>query len=160
MATQVSPDIKLAAVGGETRTLGEWLTTFQLLTVVLDPYTNQSAWILDTAERILGNFAGADCRVSFTVTADEDDAKRFLGPITDRILTFCDPDRGLVAGAGITQLPALVHIRQDGTVEGLAQGWHPPEWDAVAVNLAKVMSWSHPGIPAPGDPGPFEGSAA
>src|SRR4051812_45911739 len=88
VVTQVAEDTKLTAVGGQTRTIAEWTTTFQLLTVVLDPYTAQSAWLLETAGRVLANFRDADCRVAWTVTADERDAKQFLGPWADEFLTF------------------------------------------------------------------------
>ena len=46
-------------IQGEGRTLEQWLTTFHLVSVVIDPYTNESAWILDTAARIMRNFTGA-----------------------------------------------------------------------------------------------------
>ena len=160
MVTQVAEDVKLTAVGGETRTIAEWTTTFQLLTVVLDPYTHESAWILQTARRFLANFQGADCRVAWTVTADERDAKRFLGPLADEFLTFTDPDRSLVQGLGLERLPALVYIRQDLVVVGQAEGWNPPEWEHVGALVGKVNSWSHPQLPASGDPGPFPGSPA
>ena len=35
VVTLVKDDVKLTAIGGEPRTIEEWLTTFQLLTVVL-----------------------------------------------------------------------------------------------------------------------------
>lgn len=157
---QVSEDVKLAAIGGEARPIDEWLTTFQLLTVVLDPYTHQSAWILQTARRFLAHFRGADCRVAWTVTADERDTKRFLGPLAGEFLTFADPDRSLVQGLGLAHLPALVYIRQDLAVVGQAEGWNPSEWEHVGALAGKVTSWSHPQLPATGDPGPFEGSPA
>lgn len=160
MVTQVSEDVKLAAIGGEARSIEEWLTTFQLLTVVVDPYTHESAWILQTARRFLANFRGADCRVAWTVTADERDAKRFLGPLADEFLTFADPDRSLVKGLGLERLPALVYIRQDLAVVGQAEGWDPAAWEHVGALVGKVNSWSHPQLPAAGDPGPFEGSPA
>ena len=160
MVTQVSEDVKLAAIGGEARSLEEWLTTFQLLTVVLDPYTHESAWILQTARRFLANFQGADCRVAWTVTADERDAKRFLGPLADEFLPFTAPDRSLGQGLGLERLPALVYIRQDLVVVGQAEGWNPPEWEHVGALVGKVNSWSHPQLPASGDPGPFPGSPA
>ncbi len=160
MVTQVSEDIKLTAVGGQTRTIAEWTTTFQLLTVVLDPYTQESAWLLETAGRILANFRGADVRTSWTVTADEKDAKRFLGPWADEFLTFADPDRELVKALDLDRLPALVYIRQDLAVVGTAQGWNPEEWEHLGALVGKVNSWSHPKLPGNGDPGPFAGSAA
>lgn len=152
--------MKLTAIGGEPLTIEEWLTTFQLLTVVLDPYTAQSAWILGTAGRFLANFRGADCRVSWTVTADERDAKRFLGPWADEFLTFADPDRELARALELDQLPALVYVRQDLAVVGVAQGWQPEEWEHIGALVAKVNSWSHPKLPVAGDPGPFAGSPA
>jgi hypothetical protein len=160
VVAQVRDDVKLTAVGGEPRTIEEWLTTFQLLTVILDPYTQQSAWLLQTARRILANFQGADVRVAWTVTADERDAKRFLGPLADEFLTFVDPDRELVAALEIEQLPALVYIRQDLAVVGVAQGWQPEEWDHIGQLVGKVNSWSYPTLPGAGDPGPFAGSPA
>lgn len=160
MVALVNDDVKLTALGGETRTIGEWTTTFQLLTVVVDPYTQESAWLLKTAARILHEFKGADCRVAWTVTADEADAKRFLGPLAQDYLTFVDPDRELVKGLGIERLPALVHIRQDLAIVGQAEGWNPPEWEAIGQLLGKMMSWSSPKLPTAADPGPFPGSPA
>jgi len=160
VVTQLNPDLKLTAVGGETRTVDEWTTTFQLLTVVIDPYTQESAWLLETAGRILEVFRGADCRVAWTVTADEADAKRFLGPWADRFMVFTDPDRSFVTGLQLDRTPALAYIRQDLAIIGVAQGWDPEEWEQLGALVGKVNSWSYPKLPAPGDPGPFAGAPA
>lgn len=153
-------DIKLTAIGGEARTVAEWLTTFQLITVVLDPYTKESAWLLATAARFLAHFQGADCRVALTVTADEPDTRRFLGPLTKDLLVFADPKREFVKALDIEALPALVYLRQDLAVIGKAEGWNPPEWEQLGELAAKVMSWSYPQLGLNGDPGPFAGSPA
>lgn len=160
MATDPPGDLQLTPLAGEPRTLDGWLTTFHLAVVILDPYTYESAWLLETAGRILDHFRGADCRIAFVVTAEAGDAREFLGPWADRILTFADPDRDLVKALGLNELPAFVHLRQDRQVAALAEGWDPPEWKHVASELAKAMSWSRPNIPAPGDPRPYAGSAA
>ena len=156
--TTAPADLSITALGGEPRTLEEWVTTFHLALVAIDPYTDQSAWILGTASRILDDFVGADCRVGWLVAADADDARAFLGPYADRFLTLIDPDRAVIRGVGLERLPALVHIRQDLTVIGASEGWHPAEWQAITDNLGKLMSWSRPRFPIPGDPSPFEGS--
>lgn len=160
MVTQVPEDTQLAALGGEARSIAEWTTTFQLLTVVLDPYTKESAWLLQTARRILNTFRGADVRTSFTVTADDRDARRFLGPIAEEFLVFADPKRELVKALSLDRLPALVYIRQDLAVVGTAQGWDPDEWEQLGRLVGKVNSWSHPELPGPKDPGAFAGSPA
>lgn len=160
MVTLVKDDVKLTALGGESRTIEEWLTTFQLLTVVLDPYTHESAWILETAARVLAEFQGADCRVAWTVTADEKDTRTFLGPWADDFLTFTDPDRELAKALELQRLPALVYVRQDLAVVGQAEGWEPEEWEHIGALVGKVNSWSYPKLPKPGDPGPFAGSPA
>jgi hypothetical protein len=156
--TTAPPDLSVTALGGEPRTLEEWVTTFHLVLVAIDPYTDQSAWILDTSGRILDNFAEADCRVGWLVASDEDDARTFLGPWADRFLTLVDPDRSVIKGLGLERLPALVHIRQDLVVVGAAEGWHPAEWRSITDNLGAIMSWSRPQVPLVGDPSPFEGS--
>ena len=160
MATDPPADLELTPLGGPSRTIGQQLTTFQLMAVVLDPFTNESAWLLETAGRILEHFAGADCRVAFVVAGTADDARAFLGPWTERILTFADPERHFVKGLGLNELPALVHIRQDRAVLGAAEGWDPAEWRLVVEGVAAANSWSTPSVPGPRDPSPFAGSAA
>jgi hypothetical protein len=160
VSTQIPLDVKLKAFDREPLTLGDWLTTFQMAAVVLDPYTHESAWVLDSARRILGHFRGADCRVCFIVEGTEDDARQFLGPIAEEVLVLSDEDHGITKGAGLEQLPAFLHIAQEGTVVGSAEGWNPPAWRQVAVGLGRRMSWSHPAIPAAGDPVAYPGSPA
>jgi hypothetical protein len=160
VATDPPGDLDLAPLDGEPRSLDGWLTTFHLAAVILDPYTYESAWLLETAGRILDTFREADCRIAFVVTADADDAREFLGPWAQRILTFADPDRDLVKALGLNELPAFVHLRQDRSVAAIAEGWDPPEWKYVASELGKAMSWSRPTIPGPGDPQPYAGSPA
>jgi hypothetical protein len=145
---------------GQSRPIMEWLTTFHLASVVLDPYTNESAWILRAAERVLEQFRGSDARVNLIVTANAADAQAFLGPLTERFLVFCDPDRDAVAAMGLSELPAFVFTTVDGIVAGAAQGWNPAEWEAVADKIAEVTWWTSIPVPGPGDPGPFRGSPA
>jgi hypothetical protein len=160
VATDPPADLALTPINGETKTIADWLTTFQLAVVVLDPFTNESAWILDTAGRVLVHFREADCRVAFIVTGTADEARQFLGPWTDKVLTFADPDRAVVRGLSLNELPAFLHIRGDRTVGAAAEGWDPEEWRKVADSLAENNSWSTPLIPEDGDPTPYAGSAA
>ncbi len=138
----------------------DWLTTFHLASVVLDPYTNESSWILRTATRVLEQFRSSHARINFIVTADADDARAFLGPLADDYLVFCDPDRELVKAAGLNELPAFVFIRVDGAVAASAEGWNPTEWEHVADTIADVTAWTSLDIPGPNDPGAFRGSPA
>lgn len=160
MATAPPADTELTPLDGDARPLAEWLTTFRLVTVVIDPFTWESSWILDTAGRVLRTFADADCRVSWLVTGDAAQARQFLGPWADEILTFADPDRTVVKALGLEHLPALVHIAQDGTLIGVAEGWDAAEWHEVTQELSRLLSWSNPVLPAHGDPGPFAGTPA
>jgi hypothetical protein len=160
VATDPPADLELTPINGEARTVREWLTTFQLAAVVLDPFTNESAWLLETAGRVLLHFTGADCRACFIVTGTAEEARQFLGPWADKVLTFADPDRAAVEALGLNELPAFVQIRGDRHVAAVAEGWDPLEWRAAANALAKNMSWSAPLIPALGDPSPYAGSPA
>jgi len=156
-----NPDltVRLAPIEGEARSLGQWLTSFDLVLVAVDPSEKTSRWILPTAERVLVNFYEADCRVAWLVAGDPDDCREFLGSRADRLLVFADPDRTAIAGFGLEHLPALVHVGTDGVVVGAAEGWEPSEWRALVNRLAKNMAWIPPAIPDPKDPGPFEGAA-
>lgn len=161
MPTDVPADVPLTSLqGGDTRPIQEWTTTFQLALVALDPYTQESAWLLPTAGRILRTFAEADCRTAFLLTCDEADARQFLGPWVEELMVYIDPDRTTVAGLGLERLPAFVHIDQSNAVIGRAEGWVPAEWREVATELARVMSWRRPTIPDPADPLPFDGTPA
>ena len=160
VASNPALDTKLASLGGETRPLEEWLTTFHLASVVLDPYTNESSWVLKTAARILESLRGTDARVNFVVTADAAGAKAFLGPLAEKFLVYCDPDRAFVRTLDLTQLPAFVFIRIDGTVQACAEGWDAEQWREVAEQIATTTAWISPTIPIAGDPGPFHGTPA
>jgi len=153
-------DLTLTPLAGEARTLSQWLTTFHLASVVLDPFTNESSWILETAVRIMRQFSGAAVRVNFIITCDAAEARAFLGPYADEFLVFCDPDRTAVKALGLTELPAFVLIQSNGSIPAAAQGWESAEWKEVASQVATITSWSKPSIPAPGDPGAFRGTPA
>jgi hypothetical protein len=153
-------DLTLTPLTGDAKTLHQWLTTFHLASVVLDPFTNESAWILKTAVRILRQFSGAAVRINFIVTCDAIDARAFLGPYADEFLVFCDPDRVAVKALGLSELPAFALIKSDGSVPVAAQGWTSADWKEVAAAVAEITSWSRPTIPAPGDPGSFRGTPA
>lgn len=160
VAGNVALDITLTTINGESRPLEEWVTTFHLASVVLDPYTNESSWVLKSAARILDAFRGADVRVNLVVTCEADDAKRFLGPLADEFLVFCDPQRTFVRGLGVATLPAFAFVRGDGSVQAVAEGWNPAEWRQVAKVIADNTSWIAPTIPVASDPSPFHGTPA
>ena len=160
MATDPPADLELKPLNGDAQTIQGWLTMFHLVTVVLDPFTYESAWLLKTVARILRIYDQADCRVALMVTASPEEARMFLGPYAEEFLTFADPDRTVVKALGLERLPALVHIRQDLSIAGVSEGWDPPAWKAITEGLSKAMRWSRPLIPAPGDPAPYDGTPA
>lgn len=160
VATAPSLDTVLTPIDADGRTLREWLTLFHLTSFVIDPYTHESAWILKTCTRIMRQFSGAATRVNFVVTASAAEAKQFLGPLATEFLTFADPDRTFVKQLGLTELPAFVFLRGDGTVPACAEGWDPKAWREVASTIATTVAWSKPLIPAAGDPGAFKGTPA
>lgn len=153
-------DLTFKPLGHKARPLREWLTTFHLVSVVLDPYTNESSWVLPPAERILHEFSAADVRVSFIVAADEADTKRFVGPLAEQFLVFSDPNREIVKALDVAELPAFVFIRVDGEVVAKAEGWVPAGWRTVAEAISEATHWEIPDIPEPQDPGAFAGSPA
>ena len=155
----ISPDasIPLNRLEGPSRSLREWVTTFHLLLVVVDPYTHESSWIVETAGRILRSFKEADCRGAWMVLGNEEHSKEFLGPWESEILTFVDPDLSFARAMQLEKTPALLHFDQSPKLVGSAEGWNPTEWKDIASNLADAMSWSKPIIPNSEDPSPYEG---
>ena len=91
ISVTISPDasIPLNRLEGPSRSLREWVTTFHLLLVVVDPYTHESSRIVDTAVRIQRTFKEADCRGAWMVLGNEEHSK-VLGPWASEILTFVD----------------------------------------------------------------------
>ena len=160
MVTEAPADLELAPLNGAAKPLRAWVTTFHLVTAVLDPFTAESAWLLPTVSRIFRVYDEADCRVGIVVTCTPDEAVQFLGPYSKEFLTFADPDRAIVKALELEHLPALVHIRQDLSVAGIAEGWQPEQWRAVTENLSNAMSWSRPVIPGETDPAPYAGTPA
>jgi hypothetical protein len=161
VAANPSVDLQLTSLNGKSYPLSAYLVQYQLLAVVLDPFTNESAWILKTAARILETFDQADVRVCFIVAgATADEAKEFLGPYAARILTIPDPDRTIVKAFAFEGLPAIVHVDNSGAVMNAVEGWDANAWQDVTDVLANEMHWTGPVLPAPGDPASFAGSPA
>ncbi|HEV2766818.1 MAG TPA: hypothetical protein VGV63_03795 [Acidimicrobiales bacterium] len=158
MPTDAPGELALTPINGSPHTLAQWLTTFHLVVAALDPFTSESAWLLPTVARIFRVYDQADCRVALLVTCTDEEARQFLGPYAREFLTFPDPDREAVKGLGLQRLPALVHIRQDLSLAGVAEGWNPAEWRALTDQLSRAMSWSRPTIPSPRDPAPYDGT--
>ena len=148
----------LTSVNGQSLPLRSWVTNFHLLLVVIDPFTHESSWIINTASRVLSNFTDADCRVGWLVIGNAEQASTFLGPHADKFITFIDPDADFVKEIGLSQTPAIVHINQVPKLINAAQGWNPEEWREIVSGLADDMQWSRPAIPAEGDPTPYAGS--
>lgn len=160
MATDPPADLALTPLGGAPRTVPEWVITFHLAVVVVDPYTYESSWLIDEAGRILTDYSAADVRVGWLVTGTAEQATEFLGPWATRLLTFVDPDRAWVKALGLSLLPAFVHINMAGKVESVAEGWQPEEWRAVAGRLSTMIGWNRPQIPGVKAPPAYGGSAA
>lgn len=152
-------DLAFDSIRGTAYPLRDWLTSYPMLMVALDPYTSESSWILDTADDLLHHYAPADIRVAWLVAADDDGCKEFLGPLAEKYLTFADPDRTAIAGLGIERLPALVAVRPDLALQ-VSNGWTPEEWKAIATELATMLRWNAPLVPKPGDPLPYAGTPA
>ncbi len=160
VAKAPSTDIELTSLSGSERALDQWLITFPMILVVVDPYTYESSWILDTARRLFLEYRAADCRTAFLSTADVDGTRSFLGPLADEFLAFADPDRAVVAELGLELLPAFVAIRQDTKIVGAAEGWNPQEWDQVTDDFSELLGWNSPPVPVNGDPAAYPGTPA
>jgi hypothetical protein len=159
-AAEIPAATNLTALSGDTRTIDEWLITFQVLAVVLDPFTYESAWLLETSGRVLETFRGANVRIGFILTSTIDEARQFLGPWVERMLVYVDPDRSFVRACELQYLPALVHLRQNRQLAGVAEGWEPDAWRDVFAGVARDAAWTKPVLPAAGDPAPYPGSPA
>jgi hypothetical protein len=158
VATNPAPDLVLVPLSGKPRTLRELLTTFHLLLVAVDPANLRSRWIVPTAARVLFEYEQADCRVAWLVAGDGVDARKLLGRWASEIMTFVDPELTAIRELGLQTLPAIVHVSQTLEVVNAVEGWDPPAWRDLTRELSQRMSWSRPHIPAPGDPGPFDGA--
>jgi hypothetical protein len=156
MAQDPDLTVELTTARGVTRTLDDWTTSFHLAATVL-PGRPEAASYERIGKRIADVLGGSDCRPAFVVVGNERAARRVLGSTIDEYLCFLDPDGAFIKSVGLAKLPAFVHIRVDGTLAGVAEGWNPTAWSDAVERLAKEMAWSRPLIPAPGDPPPFAG---
>lgn len=159
MASDPPLDLVLTPINGKPRPLSAWLALFHLVFVALDPFSERSAWLVETSGRILTNYEQADCRVAFLVGGAADEAREFLGHWSTDVLTFADPDLTAIRGFSLATLPAIVHLAIDGTIVNAVEGWDPPAWRRLSAQLSEIVDWRGPVIPGPRDPAPFEGEA-
>lgn len=158
MAT-LDGDPELDPVNGEARPFSDWLTTFPMVVGAIDPYTHESSWLLDTIQRVFHHYRDAGVRVAWLATGPADGVQKFLGPMADEFLTFADPDYVAVKALGLSTLPALALVRQDGTIAASAEGWDPVAWREVAEAISDITSWTPITVPGPSDPTPYAGTA-
>lgn len=156
MAHDPDPTVELSTIRGVTRTLEAWTTNFHLALVVLPGRPEGSAY-LRIGRRIADTFSGSDCRPAFLVVGNERAARRVLGDVAHNYLCYLDPEGAFVKSVGLARLPAFVHIRNNSTLAGAAEGWDPNAWSEAVERLAKEMAWTRPLVPAVGDPRPFAG---
>lgn len=157
MAT-LDGDPELDPLNGDARPFSDWLTTFPMLVGVIDPYTHESAWLLDTIKRVFHHYRGAGVRNVWLATAPADGVKSFLGPYADDYLTFADPDRVAAKALGLKTLPALALVKQDGSIAATAEGWDPEAWHNVSIALEELTDWTPISVPGPKDPAPYAGT--
>src|SRR5207248_525378 len=141
VVSEAPADLELAPLNGKSRPLPAWVGMFHLVLGILDPFTSESAWLLETVARIFRSYDQADCRVAIVATCTPDEARQFLGPYAAEFLTFADPNRETVTKLRISRLPALVHIRQDCSIAGASAGWNPDDWREIAGNPSHALSW-------------------
>jgi hypothetical protein len=152
-------DPDLNPLNGDARPFSDWLTTFPMLIGAIDPYTHESSWLLDTVKRVFHHYSDAGVRVAWLAAGPEDGVATFLGPYAEEFLTFTDPDRVAVKALGLTTLPALTLVKQDGTIAASAEGWDPMGWRSVSDTLAELTGWTSLSVPGPKDPAPYAGTA-
>jgi hypothetical protein len=157
VATNPPLDLTLTPIRGKGRPVSAWISMFHLVFVAVDPLSARSRWILDPVRRIYATYDEADCRVALLVAGTAADARRFLGPMADDVLTFLDPDLEAIRAFGLSSLPAVVHLGMDGSIVNAVEGWDPPAWRTLTDQLSRILSWTQPPIPWPTDPQPFEG---
>ncbi len=155
---QLSGDPDLDPINGDARPFSDWLTTFPLLLGVIDPYTHESSWLLDTVARVFHHYRGAGVRVAWLATGPADGVDSFLDHYAEEYLTFCDPDYAATKALGLETLPALTLVRQDGEILGAAEGWNPAEWRAISETLGDLTGWTPLNLPGPKDPTPYAGT--
>ena len=131
-------DPDLNPINGDARPFSDWLTTFPMLVGAIDPYTHESSWLLDTVQRVFHHYRDAGVRVAWLATAPPDGVTSFLGPYAEEFLTFSDEDRVAVKALGISTVPALALIRQDGEIVASAEGWDPKSWREVTSTLDEL----------------------
>jgi hypothetical protein len=156
VAQNPDPSLALTSLKGVTRTLDDWATVFNLAIVLLPARPEASAWV-PVIDRIYRTFGDSDVRTTICVSTTPAITRRILGDAADRWLTFSDPDEVLAKSLGLERLPAFVHLRQDTSLVGAAQGWSPTEWQKVADEIARTQHWTTPIVTGAGNPAPTPG---
>jgi hypothetical protein len=151
VAQNPDPQLPLTSLTGKTRSLDDWTTVFNLALVLLPDRPEARAFV-PVIERIFATFGDSDVRTVVCVPSTPAVTRRILGDAADRWLVFCDPDAALANSLGLERFPAFVHLRQDTTLVGAAQGWSPTEWQKVVDELARSQHWTSPQVAGRNDP--------
>jgi hypothetical protein len=145
VAKNPDPVLPFSTIDGVTRPLDDWLTMFHFAIVVL-PDSPEAIRFIPVFRDIYKVFGDADVRLALCFPSTPGIARRVLGDVADEFLTFVDPDKAFVNALGLEKLPALVHLRQDTALAGVAEGWDPVAWQKVVNEIGKAMAWTVPSI--------------
>jgi hypothetical protein len=156
VAQNPDPALALTSLKGVTRTLDDWATVFNLAIVLLPARPEAGAWV-KVIDRIYKTFGDSDVRTTICVSSTPAITRRIIGDAADRYLVFSDPDESLAKSLGLERLPAFVHLRQDTSLVGAAQGWSPTEWQKIADEIARTQHWTTPVVTGAGNPPPTPG---
>ena len=158
VTVKLPDDLMLHPLGGEARELEQWLTTFHLASVVLDPYTNESSWILQERgadPRRLPRLRRRGSTSSSPPTRTTHAA--FSGPCATSSSCSAIPTARSSRRRASTELPAFVFVRVDGELVAKAEGWNPPR-GATSPRSSPRRPLECAADPDGGRPGPVPGS--
>ncbi len=154
------PDVATIPLGrahGPARSIDDITTLFDLCLVVVDV---RSGDLVRAMRPVIGRIdavlSGSDCTIGvLAVGGDDDEALAALGPLAGQLAVYVDTEGEAARGLGVEGTPALLWVTTEPALAGHAEGWDPPAWNRVMVELARRLAWTRPLMPAPGDPPPF-----
>lgn len=143
MTSAPNPTLSLSTLEGTTRTLDDWTTVFTQCWIVL-PSKSEAIDIIPVAEKIFKTFGDSDARCAYLIPGNAEMAKRLMDKTTIKTQCFLDPDFKVCDALGITQAPSLVYIKQDTSIEHIAQGFSIESWTQTTEKIAKTLRWTPP----------------
>ena len=143
MTMTPNPKLTINSLDGKSHSLDDLTTMFTQLWIVL-PAKAETKEYEAVTQNIFNTFGESDARCAILIPGDPRAAQLVHDELDIKAQYFVDQDMKVCEALGVTQVPALVYMRQDTQVTNIVNGFDVNKWNQECKKIAKTLRCTNP----------------